>query len=331
MRSQTTQLDQIQWRENVHARWLYVDPKPNSINFGDHIIDYATQLLLAPHLPAPAGIFDWKSGEYPEGDYDFMIVPGVTMLTAGNRPGLNDIDKLPWPTYCLAGAIWSPLPNRGFLVRSRIIHYHRSNPVGPDLSIVKMMAAPVGARDPFTCRLLEQTGIDYLYTGCPTVTLPRDSVVDNGYILFSLGRGHVRRQKWASHRLGRKYPVVTICHEASEYHKCRAVGWKLPLVNFNGDVELYLSYFKRAHSVITGRLHGALPALAYGKPTFCFGTRDSRSSLLDSLGVPIHDYGELDQAVERASPDFNRYLIDYFLRNWQKIVEQIRVHHLKSD
>ncbi len=326
-----TQLSHVRWREDVHTRWLYVDPKPNSVNFGDYVIDYATQLLLAPHLPAPAGILNRKSGEYPEGNYDFTITPGVTMLTAGKRPGLEErLGKLPWPTYCLAGAIWAPLPNRGFLVRNRIIHY-RSKPVSPDLSVVKMMVEPVGVRDPFTCRLLEQAGIDYLYTGCPTVTLPRDGVADNGYILFSLGRGHVRRQKWASHQLGRKYPVVTICHEASEYQKCRAAGWKLPLVNFDGDIELYLSYFKRAHVVVTGRLHGALPSLAYGKPVFCFGTRDSRTSLLDDLGVPIHDYSELDQAVERASPDFNHYLVDSFLKNWQKIVEQIRINHLKSN
>jgi len=74
---------------------------------------------------------------------------------------------------------------------------------------------------------------------------------------------------------------------------------------------------------VTGRLHGALPALAFGKRVFYFGTRDTRTSLFDDLGVPIHDWSDLPSAVRRASADFNRALPGRFLENWQRLLEHI--------
>ncbi|MCH7477665.1 MAG: polysaccharide pyruvyl transferase family protein [SAR324 cluster bacterium] len=136
-----------------------------------------------------------------------------------------------------------------------------------------------------------------------------------------------RGQTAFAHRLRKDHHVVGICHETHDYSRYMAAGWSLPLVTFSGDLELYLSYFKRAHVVITGRLHGALPSLAYGKPVYYYGTRDSRTTLLDDLGVPIHDYSDLDRAVERASAGFNRYVAEQFRTNLDRIVEQIVARH----
>jgi hypothetical protein len=55
---------------------------------------------------------------------------------------------------------------------------------------------------------------------------------------------------------------------------------------------------------------------------FYFGTRDSRTTILDDLGVRIHGYHELGGAIENASSGFNRYLLEYFRTNMDKWLDQ---------
>lgn len=306
-------------------RYLYANFADSSCNFGNRVIDFATRRLLDRFLPPPAAEFDSVLPEIPSGDYDFVMVPGCTMITVGQNLGLDHIDRLGRPVYCLAGAIWRRSPRSGWLIRNRVIG--KPPPVPVDLRVARLMTPPIGARDRETYQVLQEAGVDSLYVGCPTLFLPADGVGDDGYVLVSLGRGRVRGQTAFARHLSKDHHVVGICHETHDYSRYRAAGWSLPLVTFSGDLELYLSYFKRAHVVITGRLHGALPSLAYGKPVYYYGTRDSRTTLLDDLGVPIHDYSDLDRAVERASAGFNRYVAEQFRRNLDRIVEQIVDRH----
>jgi hypothetical protein len=185
------------------------------------------------------------------------------------------------------------------------------------------MASPVGARDPFTHALLARNGIETLYTGCATVMLPPDGVADDGYVLMSFGRGFVRTQTRAGHALARTHDVIGICHEVGDEERYRAAGWRLPLVTYRGDVEMYLTYFKRASLVVTGRLHGALPGLAYGKKVFCYGKRDSRTTILDDLGVPLHSHSDIPAAPQRASGAFNKAIVELYRRNWDRMCEVI--------
>src|SRR5690606_33271382 len=109
--------------------------------------------------------------------------------------------------------------------------------------------------------------------------------------LFSFGRGHLRKQVHEGRKLADNTNIIGICHEpGNEFERIRAAGWNLPLVTFDGDVQRYLSYFKRASMIVTGRLHGALPGIAYEKPVMYFGTNDTRTTLLDDLGVRIYGY-----------------------------------------
>jgi hypothetical protein len=300
----------------------YVYPKVVTANFGDYVIDHAVRLIIAEHLPAPAGECDIPAGVFPGGSFDAMVIPGITHLTAGQCQGIERVTDLPYPTYCLSGSIWQQLPRPGLLLRSRVVKVGRARE--PDLAISRRMAQPVGARDPYTYRTLTEQGIHALYTGCATLMLPATGVGDDGYVLFSLGRGHIRTQTWAAHRLARKHDVIGICHEPCDFERYRAAGWRLPLVTYQGDVELYLSYFRRARVVVTGRLHGALPGLAYGKKVFVFGDRDTRTTLLDDLGVRIHGYGQLLRSVELASSAHNRALVAVFRKNWEKLCGEVR-------
>lgn len=302
------------------VNYLYANFTDSSSNFGNHIIDFATRHILESRIPPPALHFDSFADPPPPGLYDFVLLPGCTMITAGQNPGLNRIEQLGCPIYGLALSFWVSLPRPGFLVRKRIVLAERATP--PDLSIARKLRQPIGARDSYTYRVLRTHGMETYYVGCPTLFLPADGVCDDGYVLMSLGRGRVRTQTYAAHRLSRRHTIVGIVHEPADYDRFRAAGWKLPLVTYEGDTELYISYFKRASVVISGRLHGALPALAFGKRVFYFGTRDSRTTILEDLGVRIHGYHELGGAIENASSGFNRYLLEYFRTNMDKWLDQ---------
>jgi len=307
-------------------RYLYANFADSACNYGNCIIDFATRLTLRRFFPPPAGEFDsCVRGMMPGGNYEFVLVPGCTMLTVGQNPGLEQIDALGIPVYCLAGALWRPLPSAGWLLRNRVRGRPPESAV--DFRIARLMTPPIGARDRDTYQLLQSAGLDSRYVGCPSLFLPGDDVGDDGYVLVSLGRGRVRAQTAFARHLSRDHQVVGICHEVDDLARYRAVGWRLPLVTYTGDIELYLSYFKRARVVITGRLHGTLPSLAYGKPVFYYGTRDSRTTLLDDLGVPIHDYSDLDRAVERASPGFNRFVAERFRLHMDAILDAVVARH----
>lgn len=297
-----------------------------SKNYGDWIIDYATRQMLERYLPAPAAEQDMFSEEIEQGDFDCMIIPGVTMLTPGARPFLKSLDQVAYPIYCLAGNYWvRKTPKRGLLVRNRLLFAKPPEPA--DLSVIDQLERPVGARDPFTHELLQRSGVETRYMGCPTLHMTAAGVGDDGYVLFSLGRGHVRTQVRAAHQLARKQHVICICHEPHERAQFLAAGLKLPLIDYPGDIELYLSYFRRASIVVTGRLHGALPAIAFKKRVFYFGTRDSRTTLLENIGIPIHSYREIKHADERAVRSPNLAMLDFFESQWATHLAEIIQRH----
>jgi hypothetical protein len=301
--------------------YLYASFTDTSCNFGNHIIELATRELLASYgFPSPANEFDSFKPGVQKGIYDFVLVPGCTMITAGQNPGLDNIETLGCPIYCLAGSIWMALPHPGYLLRSKIVKW--SNLRDLDLSIVRKMAQPVGARDRFTYDLLRSADIHALYVGCPTLLLSQNGVADDGYVLMSLGRGHTRTQTYIAQWLSRTHAIVGIVHETDDYARFQAAGWRLPLIQYQGNLDLYLSYFRRASAVITGRLHGVLPSIAFGKPVFYYGTRDTRTTILDDLGVPIHSYWQLGTAVQRASRSYNRHVLAFFKSNWDELLRQ---------
>ena len=332
MKNETTESAASDQTESVKSL-RYVHPEPTGLadgrytNFGDYIIRFATRYILSHFLPQPAATCDTRDGKYPEGEFDCLIVPGITHLgRRHNKEKFQEIRHLGYPTYCLSGAIWGALGNPGFLIRNRLIGNRPSSAC--DTTTAKTMATPVGARDPHTYSVLQNAGIETVYMGCPTLFLPAIDVADDGYVLFSFGRGHLKTQVRAGKKLAQKHHVIGICHEpGNELLRIRAAGWNLPLATFRGDVQLYLSYFKRASVIVTGRLHGALPSLAYGKPIFYYGTRDTRTTLLDDIGIAIHDYGELDKAVDQATTSFNRTMLDYYWSSWEYVTDKILRKH----
>ena len=212
-------------------KWAYANFTDSSCNFGNYVIDYATRRLLASTLPPPAREFDSFREGLGEQRYDAVIVPGCTMLTRGQNPGLESLTERNGPAFCLAGSIWTNGPKYGFLLRNRIVGKRDSV---PDLHIAKKMTGPVGVRDPFTLNTLLAHGIPALYTGCPTLFLERTSRLEGDYVLFSFGRHGMRAQVRAGRRLARTEHVIGIVHEPYDEARIRAAGWDLPLINFVG-------------------------------------------------------------------------------------------------
>jgi hypothetical protein len=214
---------------------------------------------------------------------------------------------LRYPKYCVAGAFWIPT----YPLLTSLVLTFRGTPAPSrahvDLKIARQIAGPIGARDSFTYKYLRDAGIDAVYSGCPTLFLDAANALDDGYVLVSLGRSNLKAQISAARRFSRSgREVQIVCHEPPEYEKARRLGWDGPLHRYDGDVGRYLSLFERAQVVVTGRLHGVLPSLAFGKRVFYSGTSDTRLTLLSDLGVRIHSIADIDRGLDLASDEFSQ-------------------------
>ncbi len=308
-------------------KYIYANFTDSCVNWGNLIIDYATRLMIEQTLGSPAAEFDSFVGVMPASGYDFAIVPGCTMITDGDNPTLSGIYRVNYPTYCLAGAVWGREPRSLTIGGLRLRLGRRSRPT---LGIARQLSGTVGARDPFTKQLLDDAKIRALYVGCPTLLLPPTDVSDGGYVLLSFGRGATAAQAHYGARLAKRANVVAVCHEIGDYDRFRAAGWRLPLEQYNGDLQAYLGLFKNASAVVTGRLHGVLPAMAFNKHVMYFGTRDTRTTILDDLGVRVWNYRDIatghlsSRAVECARHQ------NMFRGRWRDLLQTIRGRHLEA-
>ena len=122
--------------------------------------------------------------------------------------------------------------------------------------------SPIGCRDYWTLRLMNENNIPSYYSGCLTLTLQKNKCIEKkDYILLiDCPDNVVRHVKTITDR-----HVITL-------H---------PMLNYFNTFEerlliarLYLKKIQQANLVITSRLHGALPALALETPTI-FINRDT--------------------------------------------------------
>lgn len=302
---------------------LYANFTDSSVNYGNYVIEYATQQFLKKYINNLSFVeFDSFKNDIPEGNFDFLFIPGCTMITPGQNKSLNNISNLNYKSYCLAGSLWYNNRERNILVKSKVINIGKKG--HPDLSIVKNLSGTIGCRDNFTFKTLRKNNLNSLYTGCPTLFLDSTfGVEEKDYVLFSFGRGDFHKQVYYGSKIAKKYKVIGIVHEKGDDKRVKAAGWKQPVIDFQNDIELYLSYFKKASFVVSGRLHGVLPALAYNKKSFYFGTDDTRTSILHDLGVRIHKYSDIPNFENLATKIQNHETLDFFRRNMETVANEI--------
>lgn len=306
---------------------LYANFSDTSVNYGNHIIEYATQKFLTEYfssnnLKKEFTHYDSFSTSIPEGNFDSLFIPGCTMLTPGQNASLSHISKLNYPSFCLAGSLWYENKEKKILIKTRVVNLSKSKAV--DISIVQNLKGIVGCRDSFTYTTCQNNNIKSLYTGCPTLFLEND-IQDKSedHVLFSFGRNNLYKQIYYASQIAKSHKIIGIVHEKGDFEKVLAAGWKFPLIDYRGDIELYLSYFKTAEYVISGRLHGILPSLAYGKKCMYFGTSDTRTSILNDLGIQVNEYSEIPMFESKSQTILNKNILNYFKNNLTKVADSI--------
>lgn len=271
---------------------IYADFNEKCQNYGNHVIEFATKKLIHNKYEE---VFRFDSFSY-DGDinkdissvsHDFILIPGCTMYTNGQNKVLNKIGS-EFKIKGLAGSIWTD----SFFDEKKIIlgkTFSTKKKINADLEIVKKIDGVIGCRDSFTYKHLKTNRLSARYVGCPTLFIEESNISYNNqsddYCLFSFSRENIKQQIIMAKQLSKKYRIVGICHEIKDFNIIKSLGWDFPLIDYDGNVEKYLSYFMNAAMVVTGRLHGLLPSIALNKKIIYFGNDDSRTTLLDDILV----------------------------------------------
>lgn len=116
---------------------------------------------------------------------------------------------------------------------------------------------PIGCRDRGTVSLLKKEGIEGFFSGCLTLTLPRQKKITpkQQYVCLVDLPGNVIEK--AKELIGNKFRIEQMTHLVNPIEE-----WTEKKVR----VESFLSKYQNSSGVITTRLHCALPCLAMGVP-----------------------------------------------------------------
>jgi hypothetical protein len=266
----------------------------DTFNYGNYIIEYAVKNLLGNIRPFIT--FEIFSGQTPHEveEADVVFCPGATCLSITENSGLLHVDK---PILPFAACLWKKthikkrtivLKNMESLVSSGSLWSSKfRNDL--NLGIVNKSIQPIGCRDSWTYNFLLQQGYQVEYVGCPVLFLnDQDDIKDDGYVAVSLPRRNPSRFLKTVIKNFPNTLVKVLVHEPREH----AISSKYPQLQFvqpKEDARYLLDFYKHASHVVTGRLHGCLPAIAYNKPVlYVSDVIDSRDSLLTDIGVKIH-------------------------------------------
>lgn len=253
--------------------WVSITEMPLAVNYGNRLIEHCLTGLLG--LPAPTVTID--AYVHPTAaqlekvrECDFAILPGCTLLQMAEHPAMEEITRIPLPKFCFGGA------------------FNTKHPF-PDTRYCRPLWQPVGTRDPFTHYRLRRQGIRSEFIGCPTMfagTAGRFEETGSGPVVFNFGRWFFRHQVKILEVLRERHPVSVVVQQESQR---RFVPPGVEVVEYD-DPGSIIETYARASLVVTGRLHGAVPAIACGTPVFfCYLVPDSRQSLLSHLKVPMHN------------------------------------------
>lgn len=149
---------------------------------------------------------------------------------------------------------------------------------------------PVGARDPYTAKELQQFGIDSEFIGCATLTLPP-----------------YHGERWGVYSVDMIDPPCAMDQEFTHYIPSN-ISWIRQIALANSR----LSVYRRATCVFTTRIHVALPCIAFGTPVYLQRIGDQRLTLLDHLGVKYDEIWNsmTSQTVKDLASKFRKFVFD---------------------
>jgi hypothetical protein len=255
-----------------------------AVNYGNAIIErYALDIFK--DLGEAHCVFSTFRGQVPSDveDCDFVLSPGSTCLQKDDAVNLCRANK---PILMVGGCVG----------RGRLEGYQDVSMSNIDTTVAAKCFQPIGVRDSYTATHLTSAGFSVAHVGCPTLFVDLDGT-DKGYIAVSLGRASVpefaKEVRRASTESG--LPIYVVAHEKIELpHIVNYLGNDARICD-SGNVDDMLSVYANATFVMTGRIHGAIPALMAGKEVAYYSgvPHDSREVLLDDIGLkrcPIEDY-----------------------------------------
>ncbi|NLF09441.1 MAG: polysaccharide pyruvyl transferase family protein [Pirellulaceae bacterium] len=230
---------------------------------------------------------------------DFVLSPGCTILELGHNIAYDRFNSIFVKKPCFGAAFMnSALSGR----LSKLFHFlappsysaRQISSRQPDSRIAQSLSSPIGSRDPFTHITLINKGYDSRLIGCPTLLsaepISQWRPVRGNRLVVSLSRLAMPTQIALLWSLRREWNVRLLVHNDYERTLTKVLKpWEFLTIVEYESAEQFLLEYKEADAVLTGRLHGALPAIRYGTPVILYGTvRDTRLSLFDYLGLPVY-------------------------------------------
>lgn len=138
---------------------------------------------------------------------------------------------------------------------------------------------PIGCRDRYTADNLAKAGLETFYSKCLTLTLEkREKAPEHGWNIIvdvpTLLPRHIEEN------------AIQVSHfVASDVPEPEKMLRARKLLNLYRD---------QAKTIITGRLHCALPAVAMGIPVVYLGDPDEyRTAIIEDIGLPIHSWPKI--------------------------------------
>ncbi len=215
-----------------------------------------------------------------------------------------------------------------------LISFHINNTAAPNMLNEKGInflksKQPIGCRDHFTVKLLQEKGIDAYFSGCLTLTLDsyKVSEVERGediYIVDPLyGFPNKKRifydyksiirgiQSGEILKLNEKQKYMKKIFTKKFLKKAQYIEQELPAKTYSEDekfemAEELLHKYARAKLVVTSRIHCALPCLAMGTPVIYINGFDSfvDSCRLDGL-AELFNRVDIDRTAGLISNNFD--------------------------
>ena len=157
---------------------------------------------------------------------------------------------------------------------------------------------PVGCRDEYTCDVLNECGIPNYFSGCVTLTLPKQPITkDNGKYVCIVDLDKKVEEK-VRKLIGNKYKIKKLSHT---YPSKPNATWEEKAK----DVEELLTIYQNAKYVVTRRLHVALPCLAMGVPVLVIqGYKMNDPHRFEPYNKWLH-YCRDDEFLRKGYPQFD--------------------------
>jgi hypothetical protein len=264
----------MMWREAVHEGLGWLSIVDGCENYGNCIIEETLRGIIGGPTDHAISAFRPLS----QGDATALSLRRAVVL-----PGATLLDSREYPALLSLRSVQSRIFGLG-------VAFCAEDHEKLDLDIALQLSQPIGSRDPFTHESLTANGIRSELIGCASLFVG-DAVRwthQPGNIVFSFGRGP-------------QLPLVQCLLSCAELGKTTVLDHvprlqpklalapgieRMPLTGRDHAIRTY----RAASVVVTSRIHALLPCIALGTPClFLGGWRDSRYSLLDLLGVPVHE------------------------------------------